>query len=586
MNRPNILCIVSEDASPFLGCYGDKFASTPNLDRLAAEGVVYENAFADAPVSAPARCSLITGVYANSLGTLHMRSSNRIPTHIFLFPKYLRERGYFCSNRSKTDYNIATVPSDSWDQIRDGHWKDRRPGQPFFSVFNIDTTHESSLHESSVKQEFLREEFELPPYHPDTPEIRSNWVEYYRIMTIMDQQAGELLEQLEQDGLAENTIVFYYSDHGGILPRSKRFLFDSGTRVPLIVRFPKRYQHLAPSPPGSRSDRLVSLVDLGPTILSLLEIEIPDYMQGRAFLGVRQTSQREFVYLFRGRTGERYDMMRAVRDKQYKYIRNYLPHRIYGQHVKYLWKMPATVFWEEAYRSGSLTKVQRAFWEPKPAEELYDVNRDSHEVENLADDPTYQEVLCSLRRANREHLVQICDAGFLSESEMMIRSGEGSIYDVVHDSERYPLERIMEVAELAANRDLQTLPRLIRWLADDEPAVCYWAAVGCVVRGRNAGSAAAALQKCLRSRSPSVRIASAEALCLLNEPDEALVVLTQALEHDRPRVVLEALNVLDNIGQMARPALKTVKQLLSSGRDRYVQNVSASILSRLDDLPL
>jgi len=580
-DRPNILWITSEDNGPFLGCYGDKLANTPNLDALAAVGMLYHNAFANAPVCAPARCTIISGVYAPSMGTQHMRSRNTVPDFIKLFPRYLRRAGYYCSNCSKTDYNRLPVPKDAWNQISKGHYKNRRPGQPFFAVFNIGTSHESSLHGKGVKAEFLKVKFDLPPYHPDTPEIRSNWVEYYQIITRMDQQVGKILDALQQAGLADDTIVFYYADHGGILTRSKRFLFDTGVHVPLIVRFPKKYHHLAPGKPGTVSDRPVSFVDLAPTVLSLAGVKIPKYMQGKAFLGEQQAEPREYVYLFRGRMDERYDMMRAVRGKRYKYIRNYLPHRIYAQHLAYLWRMPATRSWEQAYKEGKCNKIQSAFWETKPTEELHDVQADPWEVNNLADKPEYREVLLRMRKANRDHLIAIRDAGFLPESEMVERAAGDTIYRMVRDKNKYPMQRIMEAAELAGDRDPKALPKLIELMNDEDAAVRYWAATGCAALGKRAAPAAAALDKLLDDPIPSVRIAAAEALCVLDRPGEALPVLVNALSHENAWVALHAINTLENVGEHARPAINAIEKIVKRSGGKYVGRAAESALSKL-----
>ncbi len=344
-DKPNILWITSEDNSPLLGCYGDTFATTPNLDKLAAESIVYDNAFANISVCAPARFTILTGMYACSVGTHNMRSRYPLPDFVKPYPHYLREAGYYCTNPGKTDYNYETDDKSHWDE---GSYHDRRQGQPFFHVTNIKKSHESSIHEQKLTRHDAQK-VTLPPYHPDTPQIRQNWAQYYDSVEDMDKELGKILHELEKDRLAENTIVFYFADHGGVLCRSKRFLYDSGTRVPMMIRFPKKYRHLAPGEPGSRNDRLVSFVDLAPTLLSLAGINIPEHMQGEAFLGDGQKGPRSYVYLFRDRMDERYDMMRAVRDKKYKYIRNYYPHRIYGQHLEYLWKAAATRSWEEEY---------------------------------------------------------------------------------------------------------------------------------------------------------------------------------------------------------------------------------------------
>jgi len=571
-DRPNILWITSEDNGPFFGCYGDKRAQTPNFDKLASEGILYRHAYANAPVCAPTRCTIITGVYGPSMGTQHMRSTYDIPDNIKLFPRYLREVGYFCSNNSKTDYNHSGYDSSDWDQISKGHYENRKPGQPFFSVFNLGTSHESSLHGSRVVPEYLEEDFELPPYHPDTPEIRSNWVQYYKIITRLDEQVGQILADLETAGLAEDTIVFYYSDHGGILTRSKRYLFDTGTRVPMIVRFPKKYQHLAPDKPGTQTDRIVSFVDLAPTVLSLAGAKIPDYMQGEPFLGPQQTEPRDYAYLFRGRMDEWYDMMRAVTDGRYRYIRNYNPHRIYGQHLAYLWQMPATRSWEKAYLEGKCNEIQSQFWLPKPPEELFDTQADPWEVNNLADSPAHREILERMRQANREHLLAIRDSGFLPEGMMLDRAEGSTIYEMVRDPKRYPLERLMAAAELAGERDPAHLPELIEMMDDEEGGVRYWAATGCLVLGEQSKPAAEALKKLLDDPCGDVRITAAETLCLLGH-GEAAKVIVEALEADNASVVLHATNALEYIGEAAKNHLDAI-EAAAQRKGSYVRRVA------------
>ena len=277
--KPNILWLVSEDNSPWLGCYGDDYADTPSLDKLAKEGIVFTNAFANAPVCAAARSTIHTGMYASSLGTQHMRSANPMPGYVRFFTEYLRQAGYFCTNCFKTDYNTTGTPKQAWDENGfSASWKHAK-GKPFFSFVNYMVSHESSMHKKS-KLSHDPTDAALAPYHPDTPEIKHDYAQYYDMITKMDEQAGKEIEKVKKAGLWDDTIVFYFSDHGGVMPRSKRFVYDSGMKVPMIVRFPEKYQHLAPYKPGEETDRIVSFVDLAPTILSIAGIPSPDYMQG------------------------------------------------------------------------------------------------------------------------------------------------------------------------------------------------------------------------------------------------------------------------------------------------------------------
>lgn len=390
--KPNILWITCEDIGPHLGCYGDEYADTPVLDQLAAKGTVYLHAWSNAPVCAPARTTITTGVYPPSTGAQHMRSFTRLPEDIKMYPQFLREAGYYCTNNSKEDYNLAK-PGQVWDESsRKAHWKNRKPGQPFFAIFNFTNTHESKIRTRAHKCLHDPAKTPLPAYHPDTPEVRLDWAQYHDNITTMDRMAGDKLRELEEAGLADDTIIFFYGDHGSGMPRGKRCAWDSGLRVPMIVYVPDRFRHLAPDDygPGKRADRLVSFVDLAPTLLSLVGIKPPKYMQGHAFLGKHSAPPQPFIYGFRGRMDERYDMVRSVRDQRCVYVRNYMPHLPAGQHVRYMFVTPSTRVWKELFDQGKLTPEQAAFWQRRPPEELYDLKNDPDEVRNLANSPEHQ----------------------------------------------------------------------------------------------------------------------------------------------------------------------------------------------------
>lgn len=561
--RPNILWIVSEDNSPFIGVYGDEFATTPNIDHFATQAVRYTNAFATAPVCAPSRSTLITGMYPSSLGTQHMRSTYPVPSFVKFFPRYLREAGYYTSNNAKKDYNTIDQP-EAWDESSNkATYKNRKPGQPFFAVFNIGISHESQVHNPIPVAELKHDpqRVPIPPYHPRTPEMKHDWAQYYDRIQAMDEQVGRILKELDESGLSENTIVFYYSDHGGVLGRSKRFMYESGLRIPLIIRFPERYSDLAPGKPGSATDRIVTFVDFAPTILSLANIQLPGYFQGEAFLGEQQGSPREYAFAFRGRMDERFDMIRSVRDKKFRYIRNFMPHKIYGQYLNYLWRAPSMVSWEKAWKSGELNDVQSAFWRQKPPEELYDVEADPHNIRNLAGHTQYKEVLHRMREANRQWILEQKDVGFIPEPMMLEIAKSQSLYDYARSGE-YPFDRIMETAELASSRDASVLPELKKRLADKNSVVRYWAATGCTILSNDAMSAKGGLTKLLKDPEISVRIAAAEALYLLSEKDKSLPVLRDALGSNNLMARVQALNVLEIMGNDARSLTDAIKQLL------------------------
>jgi len=592
--RPNILWITCEDTSPNLGCYGDPYAKTANLDRLATQGIRYTNAFSIAGVCAPSRSCLITGVYPTSLGSHHMRSKVTLPDHIKCFPEYLRAAGYYCSNNVKTDYNFP-VPKGAWDECSGrAHWRKRGEGQPFFSVFNITTTHESRIRAS--RQAFAKLTRRLtpqerhdpakatpPPFLPGGPVVRNDWARYHDLVTAMDKQVGDLLEQLREDGLDDKTIVFFFADHGVGLPRAKQWIFDAGIHVPLIIRFPDGFQSLAPARPGAAVDRLVSFVDFAPTVLSLAGVEIPEHMQGTAFLGKQAGEPRQYVFAIRDRMDERYDMMRAVRSKKYKYHRNYLPHLRYAPWLDYMEKMPTMQEWRRLEAEGKLQGPPALFMrDTKPVEELYDIQADPHELQNLAGRPEHQKALEQMRRVHLEWVRRTRDLGLLPEHEMHARSKGMPQYQMARQKDSlFPLEKTLEAA-LLIDRGEEALPDLIDRLDDADSGVRFWAANGLCYLGAKAEPATPKLTKALSDPSPDVRIAAAEVLCRLNHPDAPLPVLVEALEHESPWVRLYSANVLDRIGPQALPALESIKKA-AKGKDMYIRWVFGHTVKTLTD---
>jgi arylsulfatase A-like enzyme len=594
--RPNVLWIVCEDTNPHLGCFGDSYAVTPNLDRFATRGLRYRNCWSTSPVCAPARTSLIAGMYAPSTGAEHMRSMTRLPAGFKMYPQVLREAGYYATNNAKEDYNLEK-PDGVWDDSsKQGHWRKRKPGQPFFAVFNLEISHESQIRTRPHTLVHDPARARIPAYHPDTPEVRHDWAQYHDNITTMDRQAQALLDQLEKDGLAGDTIVFFYGDNGSGMPRSKRWPYNSGLHVPLIVHLPEKFRHLASKDykPGAMSDRQINFVDLGPTLISLAGIRPPGHMQGHAFLGQHQTPDPEFNHGFRGRMDERYDLVRSVRDRRYIYIRNYMPHKIYGQHIAYMFETPTTRVWKKLYDEGKLNDAQKRFWETKPPEELYDLESDPDEVDNLAGSAAHRPALERLRQAQQEHALAIRDIGFLPEDEIHARSQGSTPYETAHDDRRYPLKRIMAMAGTASMLDASATPELVKGLADADSAVRYWAAMGILMRGPAAVSMTApALRKALADGSPSVRIAAAEALgrygaaADLAPALEALIELAN-LGKNRQWVALAALNAIDSLGAKAAPLAARIKALPRQRPDtpkrlaEYVPRLLEDIVARFD----
>jgi N-sulfoglucosamine sulfohydrolase len=568
--RPNILWITCEDTGPHLGSYGDQYAVTPNLDALAGQSVRYTRAFAYTGVCAPSRSCLITGVYPTRLGSHHMRSATRLPEPVKCFTEYLRAAGYYCSNNVKTDYNFP-VPRGAWDESGNkAHWRNRSPGQPFFSVFNFTVCHQSAIFapEAQYRRNTQRLTPEqrrdpalapVPPYHPDTPEFRTEWARHYENVTAMDYQVGDLLAELEADGLAGETIVFFFSDHGTGMPSVKMFAWDAGLRVPLLIRFPEKWRGLAPADPGQTTDRLVSFVDFAPTVLSLAGVEIPPHAHGFAFLGGRAAPPQPYIYGAKDRQGERYDLIRYVHSGRFQYLRNFMPHLPWGQHISYVHQHASMRAWQQLQDEGKLSGPPARFFQLKPAEELYDLHADPFQTNNLAGNPRHQERLEELRRECRDWMLRTHDLGLLPEYELWRRSEGGTPWNIASDPQLNPLEDLLAAADLANEMAPANLPRLLELLRHPDAAVRWWGVLGLGALGREASAAEPALRAALSDASPDVRVAAAEALANLGHDGEALGALREALRHPSAVIRLAALNALDRMGSRAAAAIPDIQ---------------------------
>lgn len=595
--KPNILWISSEDHGPQLGCYGDTYATTPNLDQLAARGMLFKHAWSCAPVCAPARTTIISGMFPASMGAEHMRSEVAMPAGKKMFPQFLREAGYYCSNSRKEDYNLVK-PGQVWDESSSAaHWKNRKPAQPFFAVFNQVATHESMLRKRPHTPLHDPAKVRVPAYHPDTPEVRLDWAQYYDTVTAADALAGQRLKELAESGLAEETIVFYWADHGGGMPRSKRWPSDSGLHVPMVVYFPEKWRHLAPKEyaPGAQSERLISFVDLAPTLLSLAEIRPPEWMQGHAFAGKFQEEPQPFIYGFRGRMDERSDIVRSVTDGRYVYLRNYMMVRSQGQHVSFQFQTPTTQIWWNLFTAGKATQAQSIFWKtPKDPEELYDLKNDRDEVRNLAGEPEHQATLKKFRQASQDLACKIRDTGLLPEAEVHERSGSDSPYDMGHDPKRYDFERVLTAAELASSLNPDALTELKKYLSDPDSGVRYWGASGILLRGQTAVDVSKAeLTAALKDSSPSVRVSAAEALGRYGDATDlqrALEILKATADPTQTSayVGMAAMNAIDALGTKAAPLIDTIRAMstrdpkASSRVNQYMGQLKTDYLARFE----
>ena len=590
---PNILWITSEDNGPHLGCYGDAYATTPNLDRLSKKGLRYTKASSTAPVCAPARTTIISGIYPPATGSEHMRSMTHLPKKFKMYPAYLRELGYYCTNNSKEDYNLRE-DGKVWDESsRNAHWKNRPEGKPFFSIFNLTISHESQIRNRISPSNKIHDpnKARIPAYHPDTPEVRKDWAQYYDRITMMDKLVGNTLKEIKDAGLAEDTIILYYGDHGSGMPRNKRWPYFSGLNVPFIVHVPEKYKHLAPTDykAGGTSDRLIGFIDLAPTVLSIANIKPPSHLQGHAFMGKHIDKSPEYSYGFRGRMDERYDMVRTVFDGRYIYIRNYMPHKIYGQFISYMFKTPTTRIWHEMHKSGKLNDAQSKFWQTKPAEELYDLNNDRDEIINLAKSKEHEDIIKSLRRAHVKWVKDVRDIGFLPEAEVHSRSKKDSPYEMGHDSNRYDLDNIFQAANIATRLGKKNTEKLQKLMDSNDSAVRYWGAMGYLIRGKSGlRKGRKFLVNALKDESPSVRIIAAESLGRYGNKKESKLAADLLIKYADPEengisISMLSLNAIDYLDEKASHHKETISKLpkLDPNADPRTRNYAGNLIGKI-----
>jgi len=585
--KPNILWITSEDNGiSWVSCYGGTNAKTPAIDGLAAEGFRYLHCFDNAAVCAPTRSCWITGMYAISNGTQPMRSRNEIPhDKIPYYPDLLKTAGYHTSNPGKTDYNIGGRPDkECWDlgKGKQYGWRARKPGQPFFCVVNIGDSHESRAHGAVENTRNDPGKMKLHSYHPDLPVIRKNYAKYADAVENMDQKVAQCLAALKEDGLAEDTIVIHNSDHGGVMARSKRFVYASGIHCPLIVRIPEKFKHLYPAAkPGMTVDRIVSFVDMPKTWLSLAGAEIPDTFQGTIFLGKGTEPAPQYHLGFRERADERLDCVRMIRDERFAYHKNYMPYAPAGQHLAYLWKAPATPAWEQHHREGKTNAITGRFFEPRVSEEFYDNRNDFDNVHNLVGDKKHQAKITELKAALRQKQLELFDSGLLPEQMRVRRAAANNmtIYEMVRNKKLYPLETYLDAADLALARDKKNLDDFIKAMSAEDDGLRWWAVVGTHLLDQAAGPATGVLTKALEDESHEVRMMAAWTLVKLDSPEQALACLDDLLNNGTENEAMLH-NVLDWMGE---PALPLVKKFVTKGGTRKGR-YGIGILGRIAEL--
>ena len=549
-DRPNIVWIVSEDNSKhYLKLFDPEGTETPHIEALAREGITFTRAFSNAPVCSVARTTLATGCYAPRLGTMSHRRLEpaKLPEGLRLFSGLLREAGYYTSNNSKEDYNTTKYPA-AWDNSsKKASWRNRPdPAQPFFHMESHAESHESSLHfdPGILAKEKTRhdpDKVTLPPYFPDTPLFRYTKARYLDRIRLIDGIVGETVAKLEADGVLDDTIIFYFGDHGGVLPRSKGYLYETGLHVPLVVRIPKKWQYLSPLAPGSSCEAFVSFIDFGPTVLHLAGAKVPDLMDGRPFLGEGVTAAslatRDSTLGSSDRFDEKYDLSRSLRTGDWKYVRNYQPYLPEALQNNYRYQMAAYREWRDLYNEGRLGADQRAFFEAKTPEALYDLASDPYETRNLAGDPAHRDRLLAMRSDLRERLKAMPDLGFYPESVL--------VAEAMADPVAWGRAHAGEIAELIDTADLMLAPiteseeALSAALKSGNANVRFWAATVCSAYGVQATELVDTVRPLLRDEHVPVRIRAAEFLALAGaiDPRPALVGIHNATENPVERLI-------------------------------------------------
>ena len=519
--RPNVVFLVSEDNSiHYLKHYGARFGSMPNIEKMAEKGLTFNHAFSNAPVCSVARSTLATGILAPRGGFQYHRKS-ALAKGVKPWTALLRKAGYYCANNSKTDYNFATVKGEAWNESsRKASWHKRQEKKaPFFYMQSFAVCHESSLHfpaklMQSEKTKTPVDQVTLHPYHPDTPTFRYTHARYFDRMTVVDAQMGAVVEKLQADGLLEDTFVFYFGDHGGVLPRGKGYAYESGLHVPLVVRIPENFKHLADHSRGTRTDGFVSFIDFGPTVLNLAGLPVPDQMDGLAFLGkgttAKELASRDEAFGYADRFDEKYDFVRTLRKGNWKYIRNYQGFYPDGLQNNYRYRMLAFAEWSELHKAGKLNAAQTQFFEARPAEQLFDLSKDPHEVSDVAKNPDNQTVLKEMRARMTEKVKAIHDLSFYPESHMVAKAlGDGVAYGTRHAKE---INRLVDIADLGLMPFAKASKSLAKAMESENPWERYWACITASLFGDVAKPLVSNAKKLLSDDNLMVRVRAAEFL--------------------------------------------------------------------------
>ena len=562
---PNIVWLTTEDNSPqYMKLYNGDGVAMPAIEKLAKDGIVYDNAFSNAPVCSVARSTLITGCYAPRIFTQFHRRTRHVPLPegVMPFPYYLKKAGYYTTNNSKEDYNFL-LPEGVWDESsKKATYKNRKQGQPFFHVQNYTITHESNLHFDQNKidntPDQVLENIKVFPYHPDTKTFRYSYHHFQNRHVLADLKMGEFIDELEQQGLMEETIIFYFGDHGGVLPRSKGYAYESGLQVPLVVYVPEKWKHLFHHNKGSRAKTFVEFVDLAPTVLSLAGISQPKNIDGTAVSGkfsdASKIKNKNTTFGYADRFDEKYDLVRTLRIGKYKYIRNYQPFNIDALFNFYRYKMLAFQEWNTLYNAGNLNAKQRQFFEPRGPEGLYDIEQDPHEVNDLSRSNDHQKILMMMRKQLQQKLAAMPDLSFYPEPYLL----EHAIENPVAFGQR----NHTEIKELIAIADLNLLSfdsaqaKIKQALTNDNPWKRYWGLVVCTTFGEKAKTFTTQIKNLMyQDKENIVRLRAAEYL-FFNQVSFDIKIIEELLKNARSET--EANLILNSVAliKYLKPHLK------------------------------
>lgn len=598
--RPNILWVTFEDTSSYeFGCYGNKDVHTPNADSLAAQGIQFMNAWSVAPQSSPARSSLITGCYAPTYGMDVHPVSYDTPADIF-FPQRLREAGYYCTNNSKTHYNSTNNNKACWDECtKTASYNSPKRGkdQPFFAVFNTVTSHMGRVRtfhtdgrRDYTKEGIYTELLTLPSYVPDLPEVRSDYAGHLEAVQDVDTWLGFFLKDLKDKGLDDNTIIFFFSDHGGCVPRGKGYLYESGLKVPLIAYFPEKWKHLANGKSG-KDNSLVNFTDLGPTVLSLAGVKPTKNMQGKAIFGeYASKEERKVQFAFAANQLHHFMPVRAVTDGHIKYMRSYIPYRQFALRNYYQWGMPSNKAWDKFVLGNHNTNPDWALtFDAHPAEMLFDLDKDPGELHDLSSSPEYAEVLAKMRNELSNHIRSTHDLGFFLPTS---RTGH-VLYDVVR-KEKYPIEELYKLVEAAGMGDIASLPLFEKAIASSHRDMRFWGAVGYaeLAHKKQISQCPQALADLLKDEDPYVASEAAYAVTYLGKPQEGIARLINPVKEEDRKIGYSSLECIsldptmrDYIRQFL-PQLKEAAETLPRKKNEDSGLMARGILVNLGELDI